>query len=175
MSAAGVRSAVKFFDLRKYKLVAVGGTTRRELKRRGCKHVLVPHVQNLDGVRKLLREEKLGRILAFRSPLAEERLGGAVNIIAYRVKPKNLGHTVGAYLKTKNNFTLLTSSGLLKYLLRAVGKLGLRKNFVQKLNESFVISLGKEITKFALKNGIAINHEPDEPNIDVLFRKITRR
>ncbi len=170
MSAAGVRSASKFFDFKKYKLVAVGGTTRRELERRGHKHVLVPHVQNLDGVRMLLREKKLGRVLAFRSPLAEEALGGAANIIAYRVKPKNLSHTIRAYLKTKNDFTLLTSSGLLGYLLRAADRLGLRRKLVDRMNQSFVISLGGNTTRFAMRNGIRVNHEPAEPILESLFQ-----
>ena len=169
MSTSGVRSAAKFFDFKKYKLVAVGGTTRMELRRRGHRRVSVPRVQNLDGVRKLLRGKKWGRILAFRSPLAAEKLEGATNIIAYRVKPKNLSRAIRAYLKSKNDFTLLTSSGLLRYLIKAADELGLEQKFVDKMNQSFVISLGTSITGYALRNGIRVNHEPEEPNLESLF------
>ena len=169
MSTSGVRSAAKFFDFKKYKLVAVGGTTRMELRRRGHRRVSVPRVQNLDGVRKLMRGKKWGRILAFRSPLAAEKLEGATNIIAYRVKPKNLSRAIRAYLKSKNDFTLLTSSGLLRYLIKAADELGLEQKFVDKMNQSFVISLGTSITGYALRNGIRVNHEPEEPNLESLF------
>jgi uroporphyrinogen-III synthase len=126
-------------------------------------------VQNLDGVRKLLRWKKWGRILAFRSPLAAEKLEGATNIIAYQVKPKNLSRAIRAYLKSKNDFTLLTSSGLLKYLIKAADELELKQKFVNKMNQSFVISLGTSITGYALRNGIKVNHETEEPNLESLF------
>lgn len=169
MSASGACSAAKFFDLEKYKLVAVGGTTRMELRRRGQRRVSIPRVQNLDGVRKLLRMKKWGRILAFRSPLAAEKLEGATNIVAYRVKPKNLSRTIRVYLRSKNDFTLLTSSGLLRYLIKAADELGLEQKFVDKMNQSFVISLGTGITRYALRNGIKVSHEPEEPNLESLF------
>ncbi|MEM3421807.1 MAG: uroporphyrinogen-III synthase, partial [Candidatus Hadarchaeum sp.] len=154
---------------KEHKLIAVGETTRRELEQHGCKHVLIPPIQNLDGIRKLLKEKKLGRVLAFRSPLAKEKLDGATNVIAYRVEPKNLDSTIRAYLKTKSDFTILTSSGLLECLLKAADRLGLKKRFVGKMNRSFVISLGSSITKFALENGINVCYEPQEPNLESLF------
>ncbi|MEW6592798.1 MAG: uroporphyrinogen-III C-methyltransferase [Candidatus Hadarchaeota archaeon] len=169
MSAAGVRSVAEIFDFRKHKLVAVGGTTRAELMRRGFRRVWVPREQSLAGVRELLKKKNLGRVLAFRSPLATEKLAGATNVVAYKVKPKNLEQTVRTYLKIKSDYTLLTSSGLLKYLLNSAQKIGLKKRFLQKINSSFVISLGKEITEISSKNGININHEPEKPTIDTLF------
>lgn len=169
MSASGVRSVVRFFDIKKFRLVAIGSTTRKELEQFGFKRVLVPRVQNLDGVRELLKGKKWGRILAFRSPLAKEKLKGAVNVVAYRVKPKNLDHAVRDYLKAKHDFTLLTSAGLLGYLVRTASKLGLEKKFVDKMNRSFVISLGASITEHALRDGIRVSHEPEEPNIESLF------
>jgi len=168
-SASGVRSVTKFFDFKKYRLVAIGGTTRIELRRRGHRRVFVPRVQNLDGVRELLRRGKWGRILAFRSPLADKKLEGATNIVAYRVKPKNLSRAIRVYLRSKNDFTLLTSSGLLRYLIKAADELGLEQKFVDKMNQSFVISLGAGITEYALRNGIKVNHEPEEPNLESLF------
>lgn len=170
MSASGVRSAANFFDLRRYKLVAVGGTTKMELRRRGHGRVSVPRVQNLDGVRALLKGKRWGRVLAFRSPLAEEKLEGATNILAYRIVPKNLNHAVRNYVKTKNDFTLLTSSGLLGYLVKAAGKLGVKQKFVKKMNQSFVISLGASITGYALMSGIEVHYEPPEPNLDSFLR-----
>ncbi|MFN4133805.1 MAG: uroporphyrinogen-III synthase, partial [Candidatus Hadarchaeales archaeon] len=172
MSASGVRSAAKFFDLKRYTLIAVGKTTQRELERRGCRHVRVPPIQNLNGVRQLLREKKFGRVLAFRSPLAEEKLEGAVNVIAYQIKPKEITRAVRAYLKTKNDFTLLTSSGLLGYLLKAADDIGLRQEFVDSINSSFVISLGEGITRVALENGIKVNYEPPAPNLESLFQEV---
>ncbi len=169
-SASGVRSATRFFDLKKYRLIAVGDTTRRELMRRGHRQVLVPLTQNLAGVRQLLKGKKWGRILAFRSSLATEKLEGAVNIVAYRAEPKNLRRVIRVYLKTPTDFTLLTSSGLLGYLLKAADKLGLRRKFVHKMNQSFVISLGAGITEYALRNVIMVNHEPEEPNLESLFQ-----
>jgi len=169
-SVSGVRSAAKFFDFKKYKLVAVGRTTRVELRRRGNRRVSVPRVQNLDGVKELLKGKKWGRILAFRSPLADKKLEGATNIVAYRVKPKNLSRTIRDYLRTKNDFTLLTSSGLLGYLLKEAGKLGLRQKFVNKMNRSFVISLGGSITGCVLGSNVRVNYEPEEPNLESLFR-----
>ncbi len=172
MSASGVRSAVKFFDFKKYNLIAVGGTTRKELGKHVRKRVWVPEVQNIRGVGKLLRRKKWGRVLAFRSPLAEEKLAGATNIVAYRVKPKNLSSAVRRYLKTKSDFTLLTSTGLLDFVLNASDKMGLRKKFVEKTNDSFVISLGSSTTARALAAGIRVNHEPENPTIDsLLIRK----
>lgn len=170
MSASGARSAAKFFNLKKYRLVAVGGTTKRELRRRVHQRVHIPKTQNLDGVNELLRGKKWGRILAFRSPLASEKIEDAVNIVAYRVKPKSLSFTVRKYLKIKSDFTLLTSSGLLRHLLGTASKLGFRREFVRKMNESFVISLGETITEYALKNGVWVNYEPPKPILDSLFR-----
>ena len=169
MSASGVRSAAKFFDFGKYRLVAVGGTTRRELRRHVNRRVFVPRVQNTDGVRELLRGKNWGRILAFRSPLAEEKLEGATNIVAYHVKPKNRDQTIKAYIRAKSDFTLLTSSGLLRYLLESASRLGLKGEFVDRVNQSFVISLGKWITDAALRSGIRVNYEPPEPTLDSFF------
>lgn len=169
MSAAGVRSASGFFKFNKYKLVAVGGTTARELKKLGYGRVSVPNVQNLQGVRKLLKGKDFGRILAFRSPLAEEKLEGAANIVAYRVRPKNLDRAVREYTRSKSDFTLLTSSGLLRFLLKKSGELKLEKKFIDKINQSFVITLGTNVTKYAGKSGIKVNHEPEKPNLEKLF------
>lgn len=170
MSASGVRSAAKFFDFKEYRLVAVGGTTQKELTRRCRKRVLVPRIQNLDGVIELLKGKKWGRILSFRSPLADKKLEGTVNVVAYRVKPKNLDRAIRNYLKIKSDFILLTSSGLLRYLLGAANKLGLKQELVQKMNETFVISLGENITEYAIENGVRVNYEPTEPTLDSLFR-----
>lgn len=171
MSASGVRSAARFFNLKKFRLVAVGGTTKKELERFGCKRVLVPHTQNLDGVRKLLKGKKWGRILAFRSPLAKEKLKGAVNIVAYQIKLKNLDQAIKSYIRTKNDFTLLTSSGMLGHLLKAAGNLGLRREFVRKMNGTFVISLGENTTERALRFGITVNYELEHPTLESLLRK----
>ncbi len=166
MSASGVRSAVKLFDLRKYRLVAVGGTTRNELRLWVNKHVFVPQVQNIDGVKELLRGKKWGRILAFRSHLAEEKLKGATNVGAYQVIPKNLEASVRAYMRMRSDITILTSSGLLRYLLGTAKKLSMEEKFLKKMNQSFIISLGKWITKAATENGVQINHEPAAPTIE---------
>lgn len=170
-SASGVRSAAGFFNLKRYRLIAIGETTCAELKRRGCRGVLVPPIQNLDGVGALLKKKDFGRVLAFRSPLAEEKLEGATNIVAYRVIPKNLPNAVRSYINTKSDFTLLTSSGLLELLLKTARRLGLEKNFVKKINLSFVISLGGSLTNHAVKNKIKVNYEPEQPNIDSLFKE----
>jgi uroporphyrinogen III methyltransferase/synthase len=170
-STNGVRSAVRFFDLKKHVTVAVGDRTKRELERFGCKHVLVPKKQNIKGVKELLMKRKWRRVLAFRSPLAKDKLANAVNLPAYRIKFKNLNQIVSNYTKTRDDFTLLTSAGLLEHLLKAAGKLGLRRELVRKMNRTFVISLGEDITECALRNDIEVNHEPDRPTLDSLFGK----
>ena len=169
MSAAGVRSAAGYFDFSKHRLVAVGGTTWNELRRHVDRRVFVPREQNLDGVRELLRGKDWGRKLAFRSPLAEEKLDGATNLVAYQIRLKNLEKAVRDYIRTKSDFTLLTSSGLLKFLLREAAKIGLKEEFVGAVNRSFVVSLGKSITDSALRNGIRVNLEPEEPTLDSFF------
>jgi uroporphyrinogen-III synthase len=170
-SVGGVRSAAKFFDFNKHKLIAVGEITRDELKRCGHRRVLVPRTQNLDGVKELLKRKKFGRVLAFRSSLALERLESATNIVAYRVKPKNLFHVVRGYLNNRSDFTLLTSAGLLELLLKASSELGLKRKFVNKINASFVISLGPSVTARALEAGIKISYELENPTVDLFFRK----
>lgn len=171
MSVNGVRSAAKFFNLKTYVTIAVGDRTKRELERFGCKSVIVPREQNVKGVEKLLKEQKWRRVLALRSPLAKNKLANVVNIPAYHIKFKNLNRAVINYIKTKNDFTLLTSAELLKQLLKAAGKLGLREDLVRKMNQTFVISLGENITKCALRNGIEVNHEPEHPTLHSLFGK----
>ncbi len=171
MSTNGVRSGAKFFDLKTCVTIAVGNRTKRELERFGCKSIIVPRKQNVKSVEKLLKEQKWRTVLALRSPLAKGKLASAVNIPAYHIKFKNLTRTVNSYIKTKDDFTLLTSAGLLEHLLKAADKLGLRQDFVRKMNRTFVISLGENITKCALGNGIKVNHEPEHPTLDSLFRR----
>ncbi len=171
MSTSGVRAALKFFDFKKYTLIAVGGATRKELRKHARKRIWVPKVQNLDGIRKMMKVKNWGKVLAFRSPLAEEKLVGATNVVAYKVKPKNLSYAVRRYLKIKSDFTILTSTGLLEFLLKASDNMGLRKKFVEKVNNAFVISLGKSVTERALAAGIKVNYEPENPTIDSLFRR----
>jgi uroporphyrinogen III methyltransferase/synthase len=170
-SANGVRWAVRFFDLKNHATVAVGDRTKRELEHFGCKHVLVPKEQDVKGVEKLLKRRKWRRVLALRSPLAKDKLANAVNIPAYHIKFKNLKRTISNYTKTKDDFTLLTSAGLLEYLLKAADKFGLKRELVRKMNRTFVISLGTGITECALRNGIEVNHEPKRPTLDLLFRE----
>jgi uroporphyrinogen III methyltransferase/synthase len=169
MSANSVRSAARFLDLRQHQVVAVGNRTRQELKKLGCKKILVPRKQNLKGVKELIKRHRWKKILALRSPLAKEKIVGATNIPAYHINWKDLDHVIDDYLKKRSDFTLLTSAGLLEHILKAAKRRGLKREFVKKVNSTFVISLGRRITEYALKNGIWVNHELEKPTLDLLF------
>jgi uroporphyrin-III C-methyltransferase len=167
MSANGVRSAADFFELSKYRVIAVGGRTREELLKHGATKILVPEVHGVAGVQKLLKNGRFGRVLAFRSPLAKRKIRGAVNLVAYHVKLTRPERAVKEYLRSGSDFTILTSAGLLELVLKSVGKAS--PKLVRKMNESFVISLGREVTKAALRSEIWVNYEAEKPCLKTLF------
>lgn len=170
MSPAGVESANQFTSLLNKKAIAVGDRTAEALKKHGCKNVLVPKHQSSKGVEEVLRE-KGGKALALRSPLAENKLEGAKNVEAYTVIKKDISRTVDEYLTEIPDFTLLTSVGMVRLLLESVEEDERRGDLANGMNNSFVLSLGRNCTEFALSQDIEINYEFIKPNLESFLLK----
>lgn len=164
MSSHGVRSAAEIVDLARYKAIAIGNRTKSLLEKFGCQKIEVPTIQNSKGIQKLLKKTD-GKNLALRSSLAEERLKGAENVVAYSIKPTNLSIVCEEYLAEKPDFTILTSSGFLKLLIKSAQHSGKESRFKEALDQSFVISVGRKTTEQAQSLGIHINYEMVTPNI----------
>ncbi|KXA99456.1 hypothetical protein AKJ42_03160 [candidate division MSBL1 archaeon SCGC-AAA261C02] len=170
MSPNGVRSASNLIDLTKFKTIAVGNRTKTKLEEHGCKKVIVPEQQSSAGVEELLKEKR-GSALALRSPLAKEEIKGAENVTTYSIKLKNLSPIIDEYLSKKVDFTLLTSAGLLELLLESAKEKGKKARLTEKLNDSFVISIGRKTTEFTLTNDIWVNYELSKPSLESLFQR----
>ncbi|KXB02659.1 hypothetical protein AKJ45_03020 [candidate division MSBL1 archaeon SCGC-AAA261F19] len=164
MSPNGVRSASNLVNLTKFKIIAVGNRTKTKLEEYGCKEVIVPEKQSSAGVEEFLKEKD-------GSALAKKEIKGAENVIAYSIKPKKLLPIIDEYLGKKSDFTLLTSAGLLELLLQNAEEKGKEARLMEKLNDSFVISIGRKTTEFALPNNIWVNYELSKPSLESLFQR----
>lgn len=168
MSPTSVETLEGFIDFSKIKAVAVGNTTAQTLKERGVKEVVVPEKKSAEGVQNLLKE-KNWKVLAFRSALSDQDLKGAENIVSYKFETVDITETLDDYLEDIPDFTLLTSAGMLKVLLEKAGEEGKKSKFVESLNESFILSLGRKCSTFAESQGVKINYEFPEPNLESFF------
>lgn len=174
MSTEGVKAASRITDLSKVKAVAVGGKTAEKLKECGCKKISVPEEQNSKGINKLLKnlasEKGNSDFLALRSSMADQRINKAENIEAYKVKPKKeeINEIIKSYESNPPEYTVLTSSGMLRLILDHLRK-EKRESLRCHLNNSFVVSVGRKCTNFAVSQGINVNYEMKEPNLEKLF------
>ncbi|KXB03314.1 hypothetical protein AKJ48_04020 [candidate division MSBL1 archaeon SCGC-AAA261O19] len=74
-------------------------------------------------------------------------------------------------MSKKVDFTLLTSAGLLELLLESAKEKGKKARLTEKLNDSFVISIGRKTTEFTLTNDIWVNYELSKPSLESLFQR----
>jgi len=171
MSPNGVRSAAELVDFDRYKIMAVGNRTKAVLEKFGAEEIILPSLHSSEGIENLLKE-KSWKSLALRSSLAEKDIEGAKNVTAYSVIPKDVAETVKSYLRSNPEYTILTSSGILKILMEAAHNEGLKEDFKEKLNESFLITIGRKTTKSALNENLTVKFELTRPDLKNFFEEV---
>ncbi|KXB06385.1 hypothetical protein AKJ53_00495 [candidate division MSBL1 archaeon SCGC-AAA382F02] len=169
MSSNGVRSAAELTDIPGRDVIAIGERTKAELEKLGCETIILPETRSSKGVEELL-EGRGWKALALRSSMAEEDIECAKNVVAYSVEPRDVSGVLEDYLAEEPDFTLLTSSGVLKLLLEAAEEEGREERLEAQLDKTFLISLGRRTTRTALANDIWINYELPRPNLEDFFR-----
>lgn len=172
MSPSSVKCTEGLVKPADYEVIAVGDRTKTELENCGWEKIEVPNQQNSQGIEKLLKEKE-GKVLALRSSIAEEDIEGAENLAVYSIEAKNIKKIIEEYLANKSDFTLITSSGILQLLLDGSEGAGKKKRLKEAFNDTFLISIGRKTSKSALENGIWVNYELSEPNIEKFFNRIS--
>lgn len=173
MSPNGVRSAAKLVDVGEFRTVAVGNRTRAVLEEFGAERVVMPELHSSKGVERLLAGENW-KALALRSSLNEEKIKGARNVTAYTVRPEGVHNALENYLASSPEYTVLTSSGILELLVKDSSKRGTGDELKEKINESFVITLGRKTTQSVLAEDMNVNFELPRPDLGYFFEKMTK-
>ncbi|GEM_PF-684440 len=175
MSTESVKIVSEIIDISNIKAVAIGEKTAEALKEQGCKDVSIPSPQNSDGMEELLKDMGVEEesVLALRSSLAEDEMKGAVNKDAYRVKvsERTVGKILKKYETEAPDFTILTSSGMLKLLIQDLDR-DEEERFLSHLNTSFVISIGPKCSDFLKEKGVDVNYEMEKPDLRYFFEEV---
>lgn len=169
MSPTGVEVTEGLIDFPEIKAIAVGNTTAKALRRHGCKNITVPEKQSSAGVQQLLKENSWDA-LALRSAMADEDLVGALNVEAYTMEPENVSEAIEDYLNNEPDYTLLTSGGMIEILLNEAEKSGRKRNLIEEINESFVLSIGRKCSNSAESKGLRVNYEFPQPSLESFFK-----